>query len=115
MNKDYQVIFPSLGGVLSHDTMTYEGLHRPPEIARIFDRAMVLDKELSEEPDGEVKQKMLENYFHDLYGVLMKRISQFAVESDPRGEDPVKIMAMMQEFLKVKKALSETARANEIS
>ena len=45
---------------------------------------------------------MLEDYFHDLYGVFMKRLSHFIVEPVACDGDGVKLQAMLQEMIKVK-------------
>lgn len=45
---------------------------------------------------------MLEEYFHDLYGVFMKRLSHFIVEPIACDGDAVKLQAMLQEMIKVK-------------
>ena len=103
MIKDYQIVSPSLGGILSHESIVYEGLKRPPEIAEIFDRpALQASVDQSLEPDTAERRKMIEEYFHDLYGILMKRISQFAIESEPSADESVRLIAMLQEFVKVK-------------
>ena len=47
--------------------------------------------------------KILERYFYDLYGVFMKRLSQFVLESEPTDLETVNLQAMLQEMIKVKK------------
>ena len=89
MLRDYQVVSPSLEGVLSHDSVTYGGVRRPVELLRILDgpaSKLVKTKALTDHD-----RIVLEEYFHDLYGVFMKKLSFFIVESDltnntnPRG------------------------------
>jgi len=113
MTRDYGIVSPSLDGVLRHDSIVYEGLKRPPELARIFDRPSargqsgglsipVLD------PNDHERRTRVEEYFHDLYGILMKRISQFAIESEPPQGESLMLMAMLQEFVKVKSLLASS-------
>lgn len=110
MNRDYRIVSPCLDGVLCHESVVYDGLKRPPEIARIFDRPSQNSNAAGSAAspidltDVE-RRKRIEEYFHDLYGILMKKLSQFAVESDPPEEDSVKLIAMLQELVKVKRLL----------
>jgi hypothetical protein len=99
MNREYGLVTPSLDGIICHESIEYEGLRRPPEINRIFDRP----KRLIESPEN---RKMIEQYFHDLYEVFIKKISQFIVEAEPLSKESVKLMAMLQELIKIKKLLA---------
>lgn len=119
--RDYQIVSPSLEGVLNDAELTYEGLKRPVELLRVLDgpsskgRPSALCAEADEErkahQDGAEetahKGKVLERYFHDLYGIFMKRLSYFVVESEATIEDTVKLQAMFQEMIKVKELMSK--------
>lgn len=111
MIRDYGIVSPSLDGVLRHEAMVYEGLKRPPELARIFDRpsSQSPSGNLSTpalDPNDHERRARVEEYFHDLYGILMKRISQFAIESEPPQGESLMLIAMLQEFVKVKSLLA---------
>ncbi|MDE1975245.1 MAG: hypothetical protein KGI49_01905 [Patescibacteria group bacterium] len=96
--KDYQIVSPSLEGVLNHESVVYEGIKRPVEILRAMD-GPAADPEAPPEP---YKAKVLERYFYDLYGVFMKKLSQFVLDPDPTDQETVKLRAMLQEMIKVK-------------
>jgi len=100
MNRDYNVTSPSLGGFLTHDSLVYEGIRRPSEILRAFDGpgAGSLSPKAGED-------KILEQYFYDLYGVFMKRLSQFVLSADASDSETVKLQAMLQEMIKIKKLI----------
>ena len=110
--RDYQIVSPSLEGVLNHDSLLYDGIKRPIEILRILDgpRAKGRESEArSKKRAGnstvlsEAEFKMMQEYFFDLYGVFMKRLSHFLVEADISSDDSIKLQAMLQEMIKVKK------------
>jgi hypothetical protein len=103
MIRDYQIVSPSLDGILQHESLSYEGFSRPPEVARIFDRPAGPHEEDIKNP---AKQRIIEQYFHDLYNLLVKKISQFAMEPEPAADEGVKLMAMLQEFVKIKGLLA---------
>jgi len=95
------LVSPSLDGVLRHEPLVYGGINRPSDVLRVFDSP-------SSEP-GKVptqnEHEVLEQYFHDLYGIFMKRLSHLIVETDLDAVDTVKLQAMLQEMIKVKKLI----------
>ena len=103
MIRDYMVTSPSLDGILSHDSIVYEGLERPTEIIRAFDkpRNQVMPDLVNPE-----KRQILQDYFNDLYGLFMRKISQFITEPEVSPEIELKLTAMLQELIKVKKLLT---------
>jgi hypothetical protein len=103
MFRDYTVVSPSLEGVLSHESLMYDGIRRPAEILRALD-GPAADPSLPKPPHQE---KILEQYFYDLYGVFMKRLSSFVLESEPADLETVKLQAMLQEMIKVKKLMGK--------
>jgi hypothetical protein len=109
MIRDYQIVSPSLEGVLSEATLVYEGLKRPVELLRVLDGPAAKDSARADDGDRdqrtEDERKVLEDYFHDLYGVFMKKLSFFVVESEPSSEETVKLQAMLQEMIKVKRLM----------
>ncbi len=98
--RDYAFVSPSLEGVLSHESMLYEGVRRPVEILRALDGARV-----DPEPKSPHQDKVLEQYFYDLYGVFMKKLSAFVLESDVRAPETLRLQAMLQEMIKIKKLM----------
>lgn len=109
MIRDYQIASPSLEGVLNDSGLIYEGLKRPTEILRVLDgpAAKGLSGSESKKPKKtDADRKILEEYFHDLYGVFMKKLSHFIVEIEPSSEDGIKLLALLQEMIKIKKLMA---------
>ncbi|MCX6718910.1 MAG: hypothetical protein NTZ38_00840 [Candidatus Taylorbacteria bacterium] len=104
MLRDYTITSPSLYGILSHELVEYNNLRRPENIERIFDRPSKI--KLTKE-ESATRRKALEEYFHDLYGILMKKVSEFAIEAECLPDEAVKLQAILQEFVKVKGLLME--------
>ena len=116
--NNYSITSPSLEGLLRHDSIVYEGIRRPEIVTHIFDRpskrgadknsvtASQNQAEQEHEIVSEKDQKVIEEYFHDLYGIFMKRFSHFMVESELRSDDTVKLVAMLQEMIKIKGLLA---------
>lgn len=114
MLRDYEIVSPSLEGVLSDSTLTYEGIVRPVELLRVLDgpASKGRGKDKKETDSGAYERdahqaKILEQYFHDLYGVFMKRLSTFILESELITEESIKLQAMLQEIVKVKKLMTK--------
>lgn len=107
--REYRLTTPSIEGVFRYDSIVYEGIKRPERILRI------MDGPASKGPsDGHPRheysdkdQKIIEQYFHDLYGVFMKKLSQFAVETDITQDDTLKLQALLQELVKIKRLMHE--------
>lgn len=104
MIRDYSVTSPSLDGILSHDSIVYEGLVRPEEIIRAFDKPP--SKAMPDLHNPE-KRQILHDYFNDLYGLFMRKISQLVTEQEVTPEAEVKLMAMLQELIKIRKLLTK--------
>lgn len=112
--RDYQLISPSLEGVVRHESVYYDGLNRPEELLRIMDGPATRgysDKDSRVDVAyTEHQHKIIEQYFHDLYGVFMKKLSCFIVESDPDPEIQLKLQAMLQEMIKIKNLIVKNTR-----
>lgn len=102
MNRDYAFVSPSLEGVLSHESLLYEGIRRPMEVLRALD-GPAAEEGRSRKPHHD---KLLEQYFYDLYGVFMKKLSAFVLEPSVTSLETVRLMAMLQEMIKIKKLLA---------
>ncbi len=97
--RDYQLSSPSLDGILHHDSIVYEGVHRPFELLR------VLDGPASRAVYTKDEEKAIQDYFQDLHHLFMKKFSNFVAEADPQPDEGVKLQAMLQEMIKIKKLL----------
>ena len=117
MMRDYEIVSPSLEGVLNHASLGYEGIVRPVEIMRVLDGPAARGRKKDgarDEPkdDIEIKKiendrKVLEDYFHDVYGVFMKKFSHFIVDGEVDRELTIQLQAMLQELIKVKRMIWE--------
>jgi hypothetical protein len=115
--RDYDIISPSLEGILKHDIVEYEGLQRPNQIMRVYD---IDSKRKSPKKMSDFEYETLSNYFKDLYTVYTNKLSRFVMESYADEGDGLKLIAMMQELIKVKFMIlernreDETVKSNEI-
>ncbi len=106
MIRDYQIVSPSLDGVISHDLLSYEGIVRPNEILRVLDGPSSKGNG-KKAPRTEEERRVLEAYFNDLYGVFMKKLSLFVTEPDIPHDEAIKLQALLQEMIKVRGLLGE--------
>jgi len=111
MLRDYMVMSPSLDGILSHDSVTYEGISRPNEVIRAFDRPR--DEQIIDQI-GPEKVQILQDYFNDLYGLFMRKMGQFISEREVSADLEVKLMAILQDLIKVKKLLAGTLESIDL-
>jgi hypothetical protein len=102
MHHSYSLASPSLEGVLTHDSLQYDGIKRPVEVLRAMDG-----------PAGKGKRdrrthesKLLEQYFYDLYGVFMKKFSAYVMDTKPEEAEALKLQALLQEMIKIKRLLT---------
>lgn len=104
MFKDYQIISPSLEGVLNHESITYEGIRRPIELLRVLDGPATKGHKRGTKSNHNTDKdnKILEEYFNDLHDVFMKKFASFVLESEVSPGDTIKLQAMLQEMIKVK-------------
>ena len=109
MFRDYELVSPSLEGILSHESLSYEGFSRPLELLRALDGPATKSSSRRTKNNtgtdiikNEQDRKVLEDYFHDLHGIFMKKLSYFIVQSEITPEDRVTLQAMLQEMLRIK-------------
>jgi hypothetical protein len=112
MIRDYMVVSPSLDGVLRHDSVYYEGIKRPVEVMRVMDSP--LRKGTNSQSLTEEEIEVLSNYFHDIYGVFMKRLSIFAISATTKADEIVKLQALFQEMIKIKGVMGKDPKNQEI-
>ena len=65
MLRDYSITSPSLDGILQHESIVYEGIKRPTEIIRAFDRPRI-DRPANNKPAGDKTDKAASDQIHDL-------------------------------------------------
>jgi len=92
--KNYSIISPSLDGMLSDDSLYFEGVSRPSAIFTVRDGMGSMD-------DIEV----LEKYFNDIYNLFLRKLSNLAMLEMTSEEDTMKLQALLQELIKVKKIM----------
>ncbi len=80
----------------------YEGLKRPVEVLRVLDGPSTRGSGGHKKPPTEEQIKVLEEYFNDIYGVFMKKLSHFVVAATSKADDLVKLQALFQEMIKIK-------------
>ena len=109
--RDYQLVSPSLEGILSHSSMAYEGISRPLEVLKFMDGPSTRgNKKGSDEVKIEYTRhdhNIIERYFHDVYGIFMKKLSNFVVSSEAQPDEVLQLQAMLQEMIKVKQLLNK--------
>ncbi len=104
--REYQIVSPSLDGILHHESVVYDGIHRPEALLRVMDRPRSTKHHL-ESVYNEQEQKIINQYFNDIYVVFMKKVSLFVTESDIKPDDELKLLALLQEMIKVKKIVAK--------
>lgn len=97
--RDYEIVSPSLEGVFRHDLLEYGGVVRPENIFRVFD-GPAPKKKKTEMNDYEYQT--LSNYFGDLYSLFINKISAWSITAENDEKESVKLVAMLQELIKVK-------------
>ncbi len=98
--RDYQFVSPSLDGIIRHDSIMYEGIHRSETLMRVMDRRFgtpVTDA---------TERKVLEQYQNDIYTVFMKKLTSFVASGGSDTHEGVKIQALLQELIKVKQLIA---------
>lgn len=102
MFREYALVSPSLDGILSHEDVGYAGIKRPVILNRIFDMPSG-----SKKIDREDKEniRIIKEYYNDLYSVILKKLTRLYDDQNPAADEYVMLIAMIQEFVKVKKLL----------
>lgn len=105
--REYQVISPSLDGILNHSSIVYEGLYRPNEVLKLLDGPSTRGKQRDSHKKIVTKQEreIIQQYFQDLYSIFFKKFSNFTLTTTVSNEEYVMLLAMLQEMIKVKKLL----------
>ncbi len=93
--KTYMITSPSLDGVLSDDHLYFEGVIRPSKMFMIRDRGISSEDDIS----------VLEKYFNDIYNLFLRKLSTFAIFEHTSDEESMKMQALLQEMIKVKRLI----------
>jgi hypothetical protein len=97
--KTYNINLPSIDGLISDDQLYFEGVSRPSQLYVIRDQDSISDKDIEEKTD------VLEKYFNDIYNLFLRKLSSFAIFEYTNDEDAIKMQALLQELIKVKKLI----------
>lgn len=97
----YNIISPSINGILSDDHLYFEGVFRPSEIYTVMDGGETSYRNID----------ILEKYFNDIYNLFLRKLSAFAGFEHITDEEETKLQALLQELMKVK-GLIEGASKN---
>lgn len=93
--KTYNITSPSIDGVISSDYLYFEGVKRPSEIYTVRDQEMSYKDNID----------VLEKYFNDIYNLFLRKLSSFAMFEYTNDEESLKMQALLQELIKVKKLI----------
>lgn len=93
--KTYNITSPSIDGLLSDDLLYFEGVSRPSELYTIRDQGYTVEDRID----------VLEKYFNDLYNLFLRKLSSFAMFEHTSEEEAMKMQALLQELIKVKKII----------
>jgi hypothetical protein len=98
--KNYAITQPYINGLLSDDFLYFEGVHRPLEVYTLRDGG-TYDTNTAD---------ILEKYLNDIYNLFLRKISLFVTDDYSTDEDTTKLQALLQELIKVKKLIHESAK-----
>jgi hypothetical protein len=93
---------PNLIGVISDDYLYYEGVSRPAAFYLVRDEGHLSNESIFE----------LERYFHDVYNLFLRKLTNFAGVAST-DEESLKLQALLQELINIKK-LIENASGTDI-
>ncbi len=94
--QNYTIKQPQISGILSDDYLYFEGVSRPLQIFTVYDTEI-----------NEHSREVLEKYFNDIYNLFLRKMSIFSSFEHSTDEEMIKIQALLQELVKVKKILQD--------
>ncbi len=97
----------TLTGVLSDDYLYFEGTARPQVVRLLFDNEERPSENLSKEMRLE-----LEGYWNDVYNLFLRKLTYCASSAELKDEEAVKLQALLQELIKVRKLIVNASRAD---
>jgi hypothetical protein len=77
----------------------------PDRVARVAMNTITMSD--TTKPKRTHESKVLEQYFYDLYGVFMKRFSTYVLDPKSTAADELKLTALLQEMIKIRKLLQK--------
>jgi hypothetical protein len=98
--KTYSINSPSINGVLSDDYLYFEGTPRPSQIFTIQEGQIYTPEDII----------VLEKYFNDTYNLFLRKLTIFSGNNEINDEETVKLQALLQELIKVKKLIENTSK-----
>lgn len=102
--RDYNIISPSIEGVLSDDHLYFEGVERPSQIYLVRDGTHIHKDKIN----------ILEKYSNDIYNLFLRKLSSFMIfEHVSDDMEATKIQALLQELIKVKKLIENSTIEKE--
>jgi hypothetical protein len=99
--QEYRISTPSIDGVLGSSHIVYGDIVRPLEILKVLDGPR--SKGGRDYIKTEKDQKLMLIYFQDLQILLNKKLAEFISDASYDDTEAVKIQALVQELVKVKK------------
>lgn len=105
--RDYSIASPSISGVISDDHLYFEGLRKPQALFALRDR---LEAGINEKAIEKEDIAMLERYSDDLYSFFLRKLTQFAAAAPIDDEESLKLQALLQEFIKVKRLIENASK-----
>lgn len=99
--KTYDLVSPSLDGLLSDDALYFEGVSRPSAYYAFRDAPTAAGL-----PAQAGDPIILERYWNDVYNLFLRKLASFASGAGAPHEDSVKLQALLQELVKVKELLA---------
>jgi len=88
---------PSLAGILSDDYLYFEGVSKPADLFMVRED----HKHIQE----------LEKYWNDIYNLFLRKLTLFA-GSSCSDEESLKLQALLQELVKVKRMIENDGKAD---
>lgn len=101
--KDYTITHPSLYGIISDDSLYFEGLKKPNEFYEFRDEIIEQKRDVV----------ILRDYFNDMHSLFLRKLEDFCGGVSVGDESSIKLQALLQEIIKVKK-LIENAENEDI-
>lgn len=94
--ENYTIKQPYINGILSDDYLHFEGVYRPSQLLMVRDSVVEGDS-----------MEVLEKYFNDIYNLFLRKISVFSSFENSTDEEMIKLQALLQELIRVKKILQD--------
>jgi len=102
--KTYNIVSPSLDGLLSDDHLFFEGVERPSSFF-IF-----RDEDEDSKYSNFKNVETLEKYFNDIHNLFLKKLSTFVIEEPTTTDESIKLQGLLQELIKVKNLIDNATK-----